>query len=154
MIIRPSCFKATVMMLILLSATSYQLYIFFWSVSADKPWQCSPHCHLGSGSVSDCADFTGPGLHFGISSSDSLIREDWLPPPRVRKVTAAHRVPEHVGKIDEVSWRWIAESCLSRCQCQRLYLFILITSPGGRLMRKLNLDDGQHPAQLEIKQNA
>lgn len=115
--------------------TSYFWFSFIfltWSVWADKPWQCSPHCHLGSGLVSDCADSTRPGLHFGISSSDRLIREDWLPPPHVRKVTAAHQVPKHVGKIDEVSWRWIVPEPL--LVLARFFFFFPITSPGGRLM--------------------
>ncbi|KAL6476185.1 hypothetical protein MHYP_G00146840 [Metynnis hypsauchen] len=48
---------------------------------------------------------TGPGSisagapDVSITSADRLIRQDWLPPPRVRKLTGLHQVPNVWGRL-------------------------------------------------------
>lgn len=89
-------------------AVTFGMFRSFRSVWGNKLWQCSPHCHLRSG----CVHFTeqgwlatGPGSisagvpDVSITGTDRLIRQDWLPPPHVRKLTGLHQVPDVWGRL-------------------------------------------------------
>lgn len=92
-------------------------------VWVNELWQCLPHCHLGSGWVYFSSRVLSyrPGLHFRLCTRCEhhhrwqTNKEGLAASTPCQEVDRTAAGAERVGKIDEVTWRWIAGSRFGHC---------------------------------------